>query len=207
MIHASAGTLVSSLNWLCNPVARVSAHYVIAKTGVLYQLVAETESAWHAGDAIWQGETAINELSLGIELVNATGMRGFTGQDPYPAVQIGALTDLARGLMRRFPGIAFARHMDVALPKGRKTDPAGFDWTRWKASLALDPHPPPTHPTPPPASRPHRVIGLPVYQRSDRTGALWGHLSAGEQVAIDDPINGHLSDGRGFVDQAGLETI
>ncbi len=39
---------------------------------------------------------------------------------------------------------------------------------------------------------------------ADHTGALWGHLTTGEQVAIDDMNNGHLSDGRGFVDLKGL---
>jgi hypothetical protein len=58
-----------------------------------------------------------------------------------------------------------------------------------------------------PPVRPYRVKGLPVYQRSERSGALWGHLASGEQVVIDDPFDGHLSDGRGFVDLAGLEPL
>jgi hypothetical protein len=58
-----------------------------------------------------------------------------------------------------------------------------------------------------PHARPYRVKGLPVYQRSERSGALWGHLASGEQVVIDDPLDGHLSDGRGFVDLAGLEPL
>lgn len=195
LLHATVGGLESSLNWLCNPTTRVSSHYVLSKSGVIYQLVAETEAAWHAGTAVWQGEKDVNEISIGVELVNLN-----TGKDPYPAAQVQALTELTRDLMRRYPGIAFARHMDVALPKGRKTDPAGFPWGQWKASLT----PPPAPPTPPAVPVPYTVHGLPVYQRADHTGPLWGHLAVGEKVAIDDISNGHLSDGRGFVDMKGL---
>lgn len=141
IVHASVGMLQSTLNWLCNPAARVSSHYVISKAGTVYQLVPETLAAWHAGDANWQGETAVNELSIGVELVNATGMDGFKGQDPYPDVQVQRLVDLARNLISRYPGIAFARHLDVAIPKGRKTDPKGFEWTAFKAQLIQRPDP------------------------------------------------------------------
>jgi len=58
-------------------------------------------------------------------------------------------------------------------------------------------------PRPPPPKR-YQVLGLPVYQRSDHTGPLWGHLKDDEPVVIDDPSNGHLADGRGFVDLNGL---
>lgn len=64
-------------------------------------------------------------------------------------------------------------------------------------------------PAPRPAPVPQRaymVKGLPVYQASDRQGALWGHLQTGDRVAIDDP-NGHLADNRGFVDINGLEPL
>lgn len=199
LLHATVGGLRSSLDWLCDSATRVSSHYVISKEGVIYQLVAETESAWHAGTAVWQGETAVNEISIGVELENLTGMRGFKGQDPYPDAQIKKLTELVRNLMERYKGIAVARHLDVALPKKRKSDPAGFPWVAWRAQLVA--------PAPPPASRPHRVIGLPVYQRADHTGALWGHLVSNEQVVIDDSVTGHLADDRGFVDLAGLEPM
>lgn len=166
----------------------------------MYQLVAETEAAWHAGDAIWQGETAVNECSIGIELVNSTGMTGFKGQDPYPDVQVQKLDYLARNLMQRYPNIAFARHLDVAIPKGRKTDPKGFDWTSFRARLATPP---------PPSTKRYRVRGLAVYEASTRQGKLWGHLRQDEIIEIDDPKTGHLKDARGFIrfDPDTLEAI
>lgn len=45
----------------------------------------------------------------------------------------------------------------------------------------------------------YRVLGIPVYQESDRNGPLWGHLVPGESIAVDDPNNGHLADHRGFI--------
>lgn len=203
ILHATVGTLKSSLDWLCSPAARVSSHYVISKTGVIYQLVAETEAAWHAGDANWHGETAVNEISIGVELANSTGMKGFKGQDPYPAVQVQALTDLARNLMRRFPGIAFARHLDVALPKGRKTDPAGFPWREWRAQLA--PAPPVPHPPANPAR--YRVRPVLISQRSEGGAPYAGELQPGEVVEIDIVYANnmcHLKDERGFVPIAAL---
>lgn len=39
------------LLWLCNPKAKVSAHYVIDKTGSIYNLVKCADRAWHVGEA------------------------------------------------------------------------------------------------------------------------------------------------------------
>ena len=197
------GGLKSSLNWLCNPAARVSSHYVISQTGVIYQLVAETEAAWHAGDAIWQGEKAVNEISIGVELENRTGMDGFDGQDPYPDVQVNKLTELARSLMQRYSSIAFARHLDVALPKGRKTDPAGFAWGSWKATLVFPPQPA------------HYRVKADMFwledRRPDAPIANKGRalLRVGDVVVIDNVTSGwaHAQNGIGFTLIAGLEAV
>lgn len=143
--HATVGPFVSSLNWLCNPASRVSSHYLISKTGHIAQLVADSRAAWHAGIALWDGDTAINEASLGIELENLTGMAMPDGTlhppDPYPAVQITAFRELVQSKMAQYaiPLSRVLRHLDVAMPRGRKTDPANFDWRAFLASLAVDP--------------------------------------------------------------------
>lgn len=50
---------------------RVSAHYLVDLDGSITQLVADSKKAWHAGgDASYQGKTAINSISIGIEIVN-----------------------------------------------------------------------------------------------------------------------------------------
>lgn len=67
VIHATAGSARSALAWLTNPAAKVSAHFVIDKTGRIYQLVPDELAAWHAGRAAWRGATDINAISLGIK--------------------------------------------------------------------------------------------------------------------------------------------
>lgn len=147
VLHATAGTARSALAWLTNPAARVSAHYLIDKGGQIYRLVPDEYAAWHAGRAAWRGETAINEISLGIELENAN-----TGRDPYPTAQLHALIQLTREKVAQY-GIApdmVVRHLDVAIPRGRKNDPAGFPWAEFlhhvfaEAPIAM-----PDRPTPP----------------------------------------------------------
>src|SRR5690242_17065325 len=149
VLHATAGSARSALAWLTNPLSRVSAHYLIEKTGRVYQLVPDEEIAWHAGRASWHGETAINEVSIGIELENAND-----GRDPYPTQQLEALKELARTEVARYriaPEMV-VRHLDIALPKGRKTDPAGFPWAEFMGQLFPQTPPPPDRPprpTPP----------------------------------------------------------
>lgn len=50
------------VNWLCNPAAGTSAHFVVSGTNrEVYQIVDDTNTAWHAGDF------TANQTSLGIE--------------------------------------------------------------------------------------------------------------------------------------------
>ena len=59
-----------SLERMCDPEVKVSAHYLIDEGGVIYQLVNEENRAWHAGVSYWAGETDTNSRSIGIELQN-----------------------------------------------------------------------------------------------------------------------------------------
>lgn len=216
LLHATVGSLRSSLDWLCNPASEVSTHYVIAQDGKIYRLVVEEKCAWHAGKAIWHGQTKVNELSIGIELVNMTGVKGFKGQDPYPKAQIDALSALTLDIFhRRALSLAnVARHLDVATPPGRKTDPVGFPYDAWRNALMTTPTPPPTVPTMPmPVVQTYTVKGMPlvgvvVYQAQSLTGAVAGFLPQGSTVEIDmlyDGDVGHVKGGLGFVSLKGLQ--
>jgi N-acetylmuramoyl-L-alanine amidase len=144
VLHATAGSARSALAWLTNPAAHVSAHYLIEKSGHTYQLVSDDYTAWHAGRASWHGKTAINELSLGIELENAND-----GHDPYPPEQIDALIQLTQEKVAQYQIAAdmVTRHLDIAVPHGRKTDPAGFPWSAFIERLF--PQAPPVNDRPP----------------------------------------------------------
>jgi len=71
VIHYTGMTTAeAALDRLCDPDARVSAHYVIEENGAIWRLVPETRRAFHAGVSCWEGERDLNAVSLGIEIVN-----------------------------------------------------------------------------------------------------------------------------------------
>lgn len=119
---------------LCDPDAEVSAHYVIAPDGQLWQLVAEDQRAWHAGAGAWAGQADINSRSIGIELVNS-------GAQPFSEPQMACLEGVMRGLMARWdiPAHRVIAHSDMA--PDRKDDPGPrFDWRRLeRAGLSVWP--------------------------------------------------------------------
>lgn len=121
-------TGAAALERLCQPDAKVSAHYLIEEDGRVIRLVPEELRAWHAGVACWAGKTDINDRSIGIELVNPGHEFGYR---PFPEPQMQALVELARGIVDRH-GIERQRvlgHSDVA--PARKQDPGElFDWPR-----------------------------------------------------------------------------
>jgi N-acetylmuramoyl-L-alanine amidase len=82
----------AALARLCDPEAKVSAHYVIEEDGRIFALVPEEMRAWHAGASSWCGETDLNSRSIGIELVNPGHEFGYRA---FPAAQIEALTGCA----------------------------------------------------------------------------------------------------------------
>jgi N-acetylmuramoyl-L-alanine amidase len=72
VMHYTAGrNAKESIRWLCSPSSRASAHLVVARDGAVTQLVPFDRVAWHAGASSWEGRTALNNHSIGIELDNA----------------------------------------------------------------------------------------------------------------------------------------
>jgi N-acetyl-anhydromuramyl-L-alanine amidase AmpD len=51
--HTGSSSVARALHTLTDPAREVSAHYVIARDGTVYQLVDERARAWHAGDSQW----------------------------------------------------------------------------------------------------------------------------------------------------------
>ena len=81
----------AALDRLCDPAAKVSAHYTVAEDGAVYAMVPEDRRAWHAGVAHWAGASDINGRSIGIELVNPGHDFGYRA---FPEAQIAALIPL-----------------------------------------------------------------------------------------------------------------
>ena len=75
VFHFTAGrSASSSIDWLCNPDAKASAHLVLARDGSITQLAPFNIKTWHAGISHWDGLSGLNSHSIGIELDNAGRM-------------------------------------------------------------------------------------------------------------------------------------
>jgi N-acetylmuramoyl-L-alanine amidase len=116
----------SAIERLCDPAAKVSAHYVVEEDGRVYRLVPEEKRAWHAGQSHWRGITDVNSASVGIEIVNPGhdhGYRAFPGRQVEAVIRLVALIkdryEISRGNI--------VGHSDIA-PR-RKRDPGElFPW-------------------------------------------------------------------------------
>jgi len=168
VIHFTAIDFDESLGVLTQRSSRpVSSHYLIPEPNdpsyskrslKVYELVDENRRAWHAGKSYWRGRTALNDQSIGIELVNVpTCFRQFETPRPEIAAaeeataeaaeappaeicffpdfaesQFELLVDLLRGILRRHPNIQpthIVAHSDIA--PDRKIDPGPrFPWER-----------------------------------------------------------------------------
>jgi N-acetylmuramoyl-L-alanine amidase len=98
---------------------QVSAHYVVAKNGMVFHMVNDYLRANHAGVGKWGSVTDMNSCSIGIEIDN-------NGSEPFTTTQINSLIALLTQLKKNYniPQANFIGHQDFA-PK-RKPDPGPF---------------------------------------------------------------------------------
>src|SRR5919201_6489610 len=135
----------AALERLCDPAARVSAHYVVEEDGRIWRLVPENRRAFHAGHSCWEGEGNLNAVSIGVEIVNPGHEWGYR---PFPEAQMASVEELCRDVISRhpIPPHRILGHSDIA--PDRKSDPGElFDWPRlaragigiWPAAAASYP--------------------------------------------------------------------
>lgn len=138
VVHTIEGTAAGARSWFKNCSAQVSSQYVVSESGLVWQMVRESQTAWHAG--------CYNTWSIGIE------HEGYAGSPSHPQTLYDASADLARDICNDWnipkekrtvrPGIV--GHIDVTrCCCGSHTDPGnGWDWTYYinkiKGSVALD---------------------------------------------------------------------
>lgn len=132
----------------------VSTHYLIDVDGKVTQMVSEEKRAWHAGKSFWKHQGDMNNVSIGIEIINP----GFSNSDTDPCTnnkklwnkntgqkisgsdklwyaftdqQIDSLIKLCKSIMHRYqiPAQNVLGHSDIA--PGRKVDPGPlFPWQK-----------------------------------------------------------------------------
>ena len=99
---------------------------MVDEDGAVFRLVAEERRAWHAGVSYWRGRGGLNDVSIGIEIVNPGHAFGYRA---FPAMQMAAVCDLCLSLLSRHavPARNVVAHSDIA--PDRKDDPGElFDW-------------------------------------------------------------------------------
>jgi AmpD protein len=109
----------------------VSSHLAVARDGAVTQYVSFNDRAWHAGLSSYDGRSACNDFSVGIELEGADTVA-------YEARQYRALAEAVAALCAAYPSLSPQRlvgHSDIA--PGRKTDPGpAFDWPHARRLIA-----------------------------------------------------------------------
>ena len=100
----------------------VAPHYMVARDGTVYQLVADKDIAYHAGESTMKdGRKNVNDFSIGVEILN-------TKDDEYTKAQYQAVKDLIAYLKGKHSIKYVVGHDDIA--PGRKTDPWNFNWSK-----------------------------------------------------------------------------
>lgn len=162
MHYTAASSAGGAIDWLCNPVAKASAHLVIGRDGSVTQLVPFDRQAWHAGRSQWQGRAGLNRCSIGIELDNAGALSGGPGEwktawgapiqdqyvrdlphkfdgivrgwHAYAPVQLDVARELAALLVAEYGLKDVIGHDDIA--PGRKSDPGpAFPMASFRAAV------------------------------------------------------------------------
>src|SRR5215470_2714324 len=109
-------------------------HYMIDTDGQIVKWVQDQRSAAHAGKSRWEGVIGMNSSSIGIEIVNTTGV--------YPEAQYLALLSLLDRLTSTFSSVDtwnIIGHSDIGTNDdgvlGRKSGDPGsqFHWDRLEA--------------------------------------------------------------------------
>lgn len=103
---------------------RVSSHFLIDRSGIVYQFVSCNDRAWHAGISAGMGRSQFNDFSIGVELLGDV-------YSPFTAYQLSSLTHLIETLGKSYPLRYAFGHSEIA--PGRKTDPGQFfPWAKYR---------------------------------------------------------------------------
>ena len=126
-------TFTDALNLLTSKERKVSCHYLIDKSGDIFNLVDLDKRAWHAGESMWGNYDDINSRSVGIEIVNS----GEIIKENYTSKQLVSLSHLLIKLLKEYNIENILGHSDIA--PTRKIDPGvHFPWQKIYKNLGLD---------------------------------------------------------------------
>lgn len=96
---------------------KVSSHFLIDRSGTVYQFVSCLDRAWHAGISAGMGRSRFNDFSIGVELLGDV-------YTPYTNPQLVTLAHLISVIKNTYPLQYGFAHSEIA--PGRKADPGSF---------------------------------------------------------------------------------
>ncbi len=107
---------------------RLSYHFLISRSGHIFELVPDNYVAWHAGESFFPEFKIekLNKCSIGISLI-ATESSGYT------PVQMKNLIELLNFLFKKHSIEAITSHQHIA--PSRKSDPWAFNWDFLRSKL------------------------------------------------------------------------
>jgi N-acetylmuramoyl-L-alanine amidase len=137
VIHWTGGSFNSAVNWLCNPAAQVSSHYVIDRTGFkIYKLVEHNRRAWHCNPS-WhpnflnQNISGLNSYSIGIECEGSPSVIKTNGWDESFVDNLIILCQKIKNEMPTIKGITDHSTISPQLGKSDVLGGVGIDKFPW----------------------------------------------------------------------------
>ena len=115
VVHTVQGSYNGCISWFQNPKSKVSAHFVLGKSGQVTQMVKEKDIAWHVGSA--------NGYTVGLE------HEGFVTDPQWvTAKMLDASAKLTCYLVKKYGLSATKTHIKghVELPNQTHTDPGKY---------------------------------------------------------------------------------
>jgi N-acetyl-anhydromuramyl-L-alanine amidase AmpD len=193
VLHYTACSLKKTLDIFLNPSSKVSSHFVIDTNGDCFDmgnfLNTPIRKGAHAGKSRIeiQGKefSALNDVSIGIELVNLNG-----NIFPYTDEQYQTLKELISSLQSRFPTLLkssrIVGHESIAGWRGKADPGLKFDWERLLKSVGLKPETIHTFHACNSSDKDFLEQKIQLFQRSNQDNDFWPQLSSALEKRIAD---------------------
>jgi N-acetyl-anhydromuramyl-L-alanine amidase AmpD len=113
VMHGTAGSAESSLNWLTNPASTASVHYLVDVKGNVYQLVSEDDTAW--GNGIPEpGSPFLGGPNPNFRSISIEHERNVDNTSPITPEQQAASTALVADIRRRQGDLPLIPHSAIS---------------------------------------------------------------------------------------------
>lgn len=220
-LHLTEGIAAGALSRFQNPTQQVSSHFLVLKTGTIWQFVSVLDTAyanglsWSASPKCWidpEGHKLLPphqptwtglQAPINPNFTTVSIERELLSTSEIPTIrQDAAVVRVLQYVQSQFPTaipsyvplISLIGHCHIspiarANCPGPKCDYAAFAAAANAPAMPL------------PIVQSYRVLGTPIFQKQNLTGAIVGYLQPGEIVEVDMAYdNGafHLKDQRGF---------